>query len=323
MLQHRFTSSIDTPSAAAPTSDGEGLTHLSTTHLINLHHYAEQIRLGVSRIRSLQSGSYRSHFRGRGMEFDEVRPYQAGDDIRTMEWPVTGRTGKPHTKLFCEERERAILLCVDLRQSMMFATRGAFKSVRACTAAALLGWSAEQGRDRIGGLIFSDHQHQEFRPRNGKPALIHLLKGLADHPAWKDKGDESENQGDALTQALTRVRRVASSGSLIFILSDFSQFSDRDQAQIAHLSRHNEVVLIFIYDPVEQSLPPAGLYRIRVAKQEMVLDTQSPAQRQAHEKQFEQRMSTLQALAKRPNVNLLSMPTTDDPIEVLSQYFRA
>lgn len=321
MLQRWFTASTDTSSTPLPSKNGEGLTYIETSQLISLHHEAERIQLGVSKIRSLQSGSYRSRFRGRGMEFDEVRPYQPGDDVRTIEWRVTARTGKPHTKLFCEERERAVLLCVDLRQNMMFATQGAFKAVRACTAAALLGWSAEQGRDRIGGLIFSDHQHQEFRPKKGKPALIHLLKGLATHPAWKDQEDVTDTTN--LTQALTRMRRVASPGSLIFIISDFAQINDKDQAQIAQLAQHNELVLLFIYDPIEQELPPAGQYRIRIDQQELTLDTQSKNQRQAHAQQFVQRLSILEQLAKRSNINLLSMPTTDDPAHVLSQYFRS
>jgi len=320
MFQRWFKSSGSAPQTT--TDNGEGLTHISTDQLIGMHHDAERIQLGVSKIRSLQSGSYRSHLRGRGMEFDEVRPYQPGDDIRSIEWRVTARTGKPHTKLFCEERERSVLLCVDLRDNMMFATQGAFKSVRACVSAALLGWSAEHSGDRVGGLLFSNHQHQEFRPGNGKPALIHLLKQLAEHPAWQDGTTSSEQSANALTEALTRIRRVASSGSLIFIISDFSHLQEKNHAQIAQLSRHNELILIFIYDPIEQQLPPAGQYRIQQAGQELMLDTSSDTQRKAHQQHFEQRLQTLKRFAKRPGVHLLPMTTSDNPATILSRYFR-
>jgi uncharacterized protein (DUF58 family) len=140
------------PTPGEPESDDDGLVYVSLKSLIALHRPAESLPLKPGRIRALAGGDYRAPFKGRGMEFDEVRGYMQGDDVRTLDWRVTARTGRPHTKLFREERERPVLLCMDMRNAMFFATRGAFKAVRAVQAAALLGWSAVHQGERLGGF---------------------------------------------------------------------------------------------------------------------------------------------------------------------------
>ena len=170
--------------ADTPNPD-DGVVRVSLSSLIALHHDAESLVLQPGRIRSPVSGGYRSPFKGRGMEFDEVRPYMQGDDVRILDWRVTARTGRPHTKLFREERERAVLLWVDLRHTMFFATQGAFKAVRAAQAAALLGWRAVSQGDRLGALLFSEATHIELRPKRGKAALLHVLSQIAKHVAWQ------------------------------------------------------------------------------------------------------------------------------------------
>jgi len=127
------------------------------------------------------TGNYLSRFKGRGMEFDESRPYQPGDDARNLDWKVTARTGKPFTKLFREERERSVLLWVDYRAPMHFATRGLFKSVLAARTAALLAWGAIHHSDRLGGLIFSESGHLEVRPQQGKHAVLNFIRQLVSH----------------------------------------------------------------------------------------------------------------------------------------------
>jgi uncharacterized protein (DUF58 family) len=152
----RRASSVD----ATPV-DGDNLVCVSPATLIALRGAGEGLSLKASRIAARQSGNYLSRFKGRGMEFDEARQYQPGDDVRTLDWRVTARTGKPHTKLFREERERAVLAWVDMRPTMFFATRGAFKSVIAARAAALIAWSTNQQGDRLGSLVFNADNHHE------------------------------------------------------------------------------------------------------------------------------------------------------------------
>jgi uncharacterized protein (DUF58 family) len=199
--------------------DTDGITRVSAASLIALHRDAVNLPLKANKIGSRMSGQYISAFKGRGMEFDEVRPYQAGDDVRSIDWRVTARTDKPHTKLFREERERPILLWLDLRRSMFFGSRNYFKSVLAAKAASLLAWSTAQHGDRLGGLIFSENHHEEIRPRRGKSATLHFIQKIAEHSAWDN--DQSNYQESTSTDAIHRLRRVAKPGSLIFLLSDF------------------------------------------------------------------------------------------------------
>ena len=151
---------------------------VSQAGLIRLSGPARAIALDVLRVNSLQTGAYVSHFRGRGMEFDESRPYQPGDDPRSIDWRVTARSTTAYTKLFREERERPVLVVVDLRSTMHFATQGCFKSVNASRAAALLAWSAHHRGDRLGGLIFGDTTHRELKPRMGRLAALRFVHEL-------------------------------------------------------------------------------------------------------------------------------------------------
>ena len=162
------------PETASPVS-------VSQAGLIRLSGPARAIALDVLRVNSLQTGAYVSHFRGRGMEFDESRPYQPGDDPRSIDWRVTARSTTAYTKLFREERERPVLIVVDLRANMHFATRGNFKSVAASRAAALLSWAAHHRGDRLGGLIFGDTSHRELKPRLGRQAALRYVHELAEH----------------------------------------------------------------------------------------------------------------------------------------------
>lgn len=305
-------------SGRVSSDDGDGVIRVSTQSLIALHHGAESLSLKAKKIRALQSGAYVSPFKGRGMEFDEVRAYNPGDDVRTLDWRVTARTGKPHTKLFREERERAVLLWVDLRRPMLFATQGAYKAVRAAQAAALLGWSAIQNGDRLGGLVFSETDHVELRPRRGKRALLHLVQKLADDPAWtSDK--QGEPDSDILQQSLLRLRRVAQPGCLIFMFSDFSGLDRHHATHLANLSRHSDLVMVSIHDPLEAELPPAGRYRVSDGQRILTVDTEPEAIRSHYQQRYQQRQAELQRLCQHHGIYLIKLSTADDPLSVLRQ----
>ena len=306
-------------------SDNEdGIVHVSTRHLIGLHHAAQSLKLEPSRIRANQSGGYLSPFKGRGMEFDEVRPYQQGDDVRTIDWRVTARTGHPHTKLFREERERSVLLWVDLRQSMFFATQGAYKSVRAAQAAALLGWSANHHGDRLGGLLFTETDHHELRPKSGKPPLLHLLNQLAEHASpdirLQQHINDTQSAG-AVQESLARLRRVSSPGSLIFLISDFSHLDSTGLAHLAQLARHNDLVILYIFDPMEAELPPPGQYQISDGENTLTLDSSSHDLRNDYQQRFKQHQAQLQQLAHRPGIFMIPLCTEQDPVVALQQHF--
>jgi len=311
------------PEDASPVS-------VSQAGLIRLNGPARAIALDVLRINSLQTGAYVSHFRGRGMEFDESRPYQPGDDPRSIDWRVTARSTTAYTKLFREERERPVLVCVDLRSNMHFATRGCFKSVNASRAGALLAWAAHHRGDRLGGLIFGDTTHRELKPRLGRRAALRFVHQLAEHRDWP-QGNRGPKRGqtyfdqnrsdpfsrDPFAQAMSALRRVARPGSLVVVISDFIGFNRAAQSYLSSVARHNEVLAVFMNDPLERKLPPPGRYRIVSPDDEISIDTFATAARRDYEHEFVERSNVLEKFCHRYGVHLMPMSTDDDPVSTL------
>lgn len=298
------------PKDASPVS-------ISQAALIRLNAPARAIALDVLRVSSLQTGAYVSHFRGRGMEFDESRPYQPGDDPRSIDWRVTARSTTAYTKLFREERERPVLVCVDLRSSMHFATRGCFKSVNASRAAALISWAAHHRGDRLGGLIFGDTTHRELKPRLGRRAALRFVHELVEHADWTNRG--TPKGSDPFAQAMSALRRVARPGSLVVVISDFIGFSRAAQSYLSSVASHNEVLAVFMNDPLEKKLPPPGRYRIVSPSDELSIDTYAAAARRDYEHEFAERSHNLELFCQRYGVHLMPMSTDDDPVATLQK----
>ena len=295
---------------------------VSQAGLIRLSGPARAIALDVLRVNSLQTGAYVSHFRGRGMEFDESRPYQPGDDPRSIDWRVTARSATAYTKLFREERERPVLVVVDLRSTMHFATQGCFKSVNASRAAALLAWAAHHRGDRLGGLIFGDTTHRELKPRLGRTAALRFVHELVGHRDWQHHDNAASETAEPLTQAMSSLRRVARPGSLVVVISDFTGFGRSAQSYLSSVARHNEVLAVFMNDPLERELPPPGRYRLVSADDEIEIDTFATAARRDYHNAFEQRRHELEAFCQRYGVHLLPMSTDDDPVRALQTALR-
>ena len=293
------------------TTPADDIVRVKQSTLIKLHRAAENLPLKTRGIKARLGGNYLSAFKGRGMEFDEARPYQPGDDIRSIDWRVTARTGKAHTKLFREERERPVFLWVDYRRPMFFGTQNYFKSVLAAKTAALLAWSTVQHGDRLGGLIFSEQLHQECRPQRGKSSALHFIKKLSEHPAW-DEHKQSQDNETSGTQALNRLRRVAHPGSLIFLISDFRHLDQSAESSLAKLSRHNDVVTLFINDPLEAQLPQAGFYRVSDGENEINFNTRNTQTRDDYAQRFQQHEQYLRDLSNKLGM-YLNIPT-DAPL---------
>lgn len=281
--------------------------------LIRLSQPAAGLSLARTTVRALQTGQYLSAFKARGMEFDETRPYTQGDDFRDLDWRVTARTGKPHTKRFREERERPVFLAVDYRAAMFFATRGMYKSALAARLAALIAWSARRHSDRIGGQIFSEAGSVEFRPEHGHKAVLRLLKALVEHAVPGREGAS----GPALEEALGRLPRHARPGSLVFVFSDFRSLNAAGEASLSRLSRHCGGVLAFIYDPMEQNLP-LGRHRYSDGRNERIVDADFRTAAE-HERRFRERFERVRNLAIRHGLRFVPCATTDDPLLVLQR----
>ncbi len=201
-------------------------------------------------IHSKLAGTYLAKSKGRGMEFDEVRHYQNGDDVRTIDWRVTARTGKVHTKLFREEKERPVFILTDLSDSMRFGSQLLFKSVQAAHLAALIAWHVKQRGDKLGGLVFSAHQHIELKPQSRSHGVLRYFHAITEVHQHQDG-----NRGLTLDLALSQLRRLVRPGSLVYILSDFNPFSDAGLRHIRAIAQHNEITCCSITDPLEQALP--------------------------------------------------------------------
>jgi uncharacterized protein (DUF58 family) len=201
-------------------------------------------------IQSKLAGTYLAKSKGRGMEFDEVRHYQSGDDVRTIDWRVTARTGKVHTKLFREEKERPVFILTDLGDSMRFGSSLLFKSVQAAHLAALIAWHAKQRGDKLGGLVFSQQQHFELKPQSRSHGVLRYF-----HALTEVHHTEQGQRGLGLNEALSQLRRLVRPGSLVYILSDFSSFDAAGLRHIRAIRQHNEVSCCPITDPLDLMLP--------------------------------------------------------------------
>lgn len=302
-------------SAAAPDDE---VVRVSLAGLIRLNQAAANLTLHPVGVRATQSGNYISSFKGRGMEFDETRPYTPGDDIRNLDWRVTARTGRTHTKLFREERERPVFLAVDARAPMFFATRGVFKSVMAARLAAVVAWSAQRHGDRVGGQIFSELDSHELRPEHGRRAVLHFLQKLTELRRAEGMPGQASI---GLEEALARLSRHVRPGSLVFVFSDFRNLTPAGESSLIHLRRHCDVVLVFIADVLERKLPISGRYRFTDGASELSLEA-TPAVAEIYQRRFTERRDALAALARRHAMRFIECSTTDDPLTVLQQSSR-
>ncbi len=291
------------------------VTAASLEELVRLADPARRLDLAPQVARARQAGQYLSRLRGRGMEFEEARPYQPGDDPRNMDWRVTARIGKPYSKLFREERERPVLIGLDARAPMFFATRGRFKWARAQVAAALLAWAAFQSGDRVGGEIFARRDHLELRPRRGRASLLRFLKAMA------DRGPEAPGETASLADPLRRLRRTAHPGSLVVLASDFRGLDEAARQQLARLGRHNDVLLLQFYDRLEREAPEAGIYAMSDGRRQLVLETTASRVRERYGAAWQRRSSELEHFVRRHGMTWLQCATDEEPVERITRAF--
>ena len=295
---------------------GDDIVRVKLSTLIGLNRDARSLPLISNSVKAQMAGGHLSAFRGRGMEYHESRPYQPGDDIRAIDWRVTARSGRTHTKVYREERERPVLLWLDLSRSMFFGTQTCYKAVLASKLAALLAWSSVQDGDRVGYLVFSEQQHLESRPGRGKRAALQFIQQLVAHPAWDMAAGDNREQ-DTGFNALRRLRQVTRPGSLVILLSDF-RFLDEDcRGQLVELARHNDVVMIHTYDPFERRLPEPGYYRITDGNSSIDIDTSSRSVRAQYSERYEQHMQALQRLCNELGLFLIDIATNADMLTEL------
>jgi uncharacterized protein (DUF58 family) len=285
--------------------------------LIRLRYGARELKLNRQRKAfRLLVGPHQAKFRSRGIEFEEVRGYQAGDDVRGIDWRVTARTGKAHTRVFREERERPVLILVDQRLSMFFGSRTCFKSVMAAHVAALLAWAALQQGDRVGGLVFNSMEHREIRPKRNVKNVLRFLNDInsLNHLLRKD----FPAAGLGLDDALEEMRRITRPGSNLFVISDFKGLAAKGEKQLYHLSRHGDVSAVRVFDPLEQELPANGCYSITDGNERFMMYTGDKDLRRSYRDEFNRKTERLVQLLGPMGIPLIPLSTQDSP----AHYFR-
>ena len=290
---------------------------VSLGELIEMRHRVGEVQLfSTPARRSPLIGLHHSKLRGRGVDFDQVRAYQAGDDVRTIDWRVTARTQEPHTKLFHEERERPVFVVIEQSSRLFFGSQLCLKSVLAARAAALFGWAALNHNDRIGGLVFSDQEHHEIKPRRSKQSLLQLLNVLVRSNQQLGCSDGRAPR-ETFSLALRRAREVLRPGSLVVILCDERALNDTAEQQLSLLARHTDLILLPLNDPLDHALPSAGLLRFVEGEAELELDTQDEHLRNSYRELAEARRSRWQRLAQKLGVPLLPLSTRFELVEQL------
>ena len=275
---------------------------------------------GARRVAGAHAGPHASRFRGRGVDYLESRTYQAGDDIRNIDWRVTARSGRVHTKLFQEERERSVLLVLDHSASMRFGTRRQFKSVHAAQAAALLAWVATRGGDRVGAVGFGSGIDAEVRPGGGPRGTLRCLRALAE---WDALARTQTTQNGNLSMALERTRRLARPGSFSVILSDGFSADEASAAPLSKLAQHGDVAVIQLCDPLELMAPPAGRYAVLADGERRIFEFGQNARDAAWSEAFRIRRQLLADMCRRAGVRVLPLSTADEPQRVLAGLLRA
>jgi uncharacterized protein (DUF58 family) len=283
--------------------------HSDIKELLALRHHATNIEFfNKMRVSSTQNGSRLSFARGRGMDFEEVRRYQPGDDIRLIHWPLTARLGKPYTKIYREERERAIYLLIDQSKSMQFGTRVCFKNVLAAKIAAIFGWAALNHHEQIGGIVFNDNQSEFIKPKRSRKSMLDLFNLITNSKSLKQ-------YDGGLNNALQLIYKNLQSGSIVIVISDFFSMDTETITYLRLIGQKSELINVLAYDPLEASLPNSRGHYTFTGEAKTQLDiSANTATCKLYSNLFEKRVFELKQLGQQ----LLQIATNDDLIQKIN-----
>lgn len=311
----------------SPHSDGVNL------NLDELLHYKSQAVRWLPPANSLWSqlsGQHQSRQKGRGMDFSEVRQYQPGDDIRSIDWRVTARTGKPHTKLFSEEREQPVILYIDLNSSLLFGSQLMLKSVQLAHLASLICWLTVAQKDRIGAIIDTGEQRFEFRPssRNSSPLRImqqlvklHKQQLVKLHKQQRiDKTSNAPHQTPtSMSSGLKTLHQLCPKGSDIILLSDFMRYQESDRPLLTQLRKHNRLRLVHIFDPLEKGQTHfRGSEKVSDGDKALWLDFSSKNTRHNIELAFQMEQARLNDLCRSLAIHYTSISSAKSLVEQIT-----
>ena len=262
-------------------------------------------------------GDYHSNFKGRGMTFSEVREYVPGDDVRSIDWNVTARTGKPHIKIFEEERELSVLILIDVSSSGVFGSKKDLKIDLGVEIAAMLSFSAIKNNDKVGLALFSDKIEKYIPPKKGKKHVLRLITDIVNHDF------ENSNKRTSIKTAIDFANKISKRKSVIFLISDF--IDDNFWNELKFLNFKHDVVGLQIYDSYERNFPNVGLINIHDSEtgENTWIDTTSKKNRDKFQKNSDEKLDKFSMKCKNIGFDLLQINTDDDYIKFLMQFFRS
>lgn len=286
--------------------------------LLSLRFHVKQRRLTQQQKLISEKGGYHQAIRkGRGMEFSEVREYSPGDDVRHIDWKVSARTQKTHTKLFTEELERPIVCVTEQSPKLFFGSQVRFKSVQALNIMAAIGWITLQQGDRFGSLVFNHLSHQWVEPRHHANAILQCLHhGLASQKQLQSPNDTDDR---LWLNQLARMQKHLRPGSRVFLIGDFLNPSDAFLNKLTQLKKHMDVNLIHIYDQLEAELPKAGLLKVTDGEDDIALNSLDAKQRQSYAAYYHQAWGFLQQKMTDLHLPLVAIASHEDPTRALMQ----
>ncbi|MFJ2326528.1 DUF58 domain-containing protein [Pseudomonas sp. NPDC087690] len=291
----------------------EGLVYVSLAQLMALEFKARDLSFLARQPQgSILAGNHASRLRGRGLNFDELRRYQPGDDLRHLDWRASLRTGKPVVRTFTEERDRPALLVVDQRMSMFFGSQRSFKSAVAAELAALAAWMVFHAGDRVGGLVFNDQRIDSIAPLRSRKRVEALLSRIAEQNRALNAGNRDAEDEDQLDKVLQRCLALAGHDHLICIVSDFAGAGERTLQLMRQLSAHNDVIALQVYDPLALKLPTNG--RLLVTQGELQVEL-AIEKRNVHQPLgdfLSGRLQDVATLLRRSQVPLMMISTAEE-----------
>jgi uncharacterized protein (DUF58 family) len=251
--------------------------------------------------------------RGRGLNFEEIRRYLPGDDIRNMDWKVTARLQKPHVRVYTEERDRPVMLLVDQRQPMFFGSRCAMKSVVAAKLAALAAWRVLSVGDRVGALVFNDHDLVEIPPHRSRERVMAILRQVVDMNHALSSKPDRDPEPSMLNRAMERMRRRAKHDYLVTNITDGFGADETTVKWVTMLTEHNDMLTLFVHDPLEANLPDGGRLVMEGEGGQLAVDTGEEKVRERFSREFEKRIEWMKGISRRRSVPFLPISTHGDP----------
>ncbi|MDJ0877477.1 MAG: DUF58 domain-containing protein [Halieaceae bacterium] len=294
--------------------------YTDTASLARLRHDAHGFSLLPRQpLSSLLSGRKRSRLRGRGLDFEELRHYRPGDDIRTMDWRVTNRTGKPHVRVYTEERDRPVVLLVDQRLGMFFGSRVKMKSVVAAELAALASWRVLAQGDRVGSILFNDSRCLQSRPSRSERLLLNSLGQLSTMNGELSADQAATAKPDQLASALQLAEHMVGHDYLVCIVSDFDGWDEACLASVKRMARHNDLIAALVFDPLEQDISPASSLVVSDGHFQLQVEPERRELGRRFEASFQDSLSDLQSELRKHGMPVLPIDTVSPVFEQLRQ----